>query len=225
VQNAPVASSILGTVTLPFFDAPVGVEIAVNLNGSYTVRLRAQNGLGELTKPGILTFRLDSLGFTVGDGRFVATMSGMLKPLLGGLDWPEFEVRELSIDSDGNVHLDGGWLTLRQQYALDFHGFTFEITRIGFGSENDGGRWVGFTGGLKLVDGLKAGASVKGLRVGWHPGGGAAISFDGVGVEFEVPGTLRFKGEVAYRQLNVNGEDVHRFDGAIKLELLSLGLE
>ena len=35
----------------------------------------------------------------------------------------------------------------------------------------------------------------------------------------------RFKGEVSYRQLEVNGEQVDRFDGAIKLELLTLGLE
>ncbi len=225
VQNALVASSILGTVTLPFFDTPLAVEIAVNLDGSFSVRLRGPNGLGELTKSGILSFRLDSLGFTLARNRFVATMSGMLKPLLGGLEWPEVDVRELTIDSDGNVHIDGGWIILREQVALDFHGFSFEMTRIGFGSESDGTRWVGFSGGLKLVDGLEAGASVKGLRVGWRPDGSGAISFDGVGVEFEVPGTLRFKGEVAYRELTVGGEQVHRFDGAIKLELLSLGLE
>jgi hypothetical protein len=225
VQNALTASSIKGTITLPFFDGPVPVEIAVNLNGSFTVLLSSPDGLFELKKPGIADVKLNSLGFSLENNLFTARLSGTLTPDVAGLEWPGFEVRELDIDSNGNVRIDGGWLTLREQYALDFHGFTLEITKLGFGSEDDGSRWVGFSGGLKLVDGIKAGASVKGLRVAWQPGGGASVSFEGVGVEFEIPGTLRFKGEIAYRHLDVNGEDVHRFDGAIKLELISLGLE
>jgi hypothetical protein len=226
VQNALTSSSIAGSVTLPFFDAPLGVEIAVSLNGAFTVKLSGPGGIAEMTRPGVLSFKVDSLGFGVTDNRFIATMSGTLTPLFGGLDWPGFEVRELSIDSDGAVHLDGGWIDLREQYALDFHGFTLEITRLGLGTNDDGSRWVGFSGGLKLVDGLKAGASVEGLRITWHPSSGdVAISFEGVGVEFEIPGTLRFKGAVSYRTLTVGTETIHRFDGPIKLELIALGLE
>ncbi len=225
VQNALVASSIRGTITLPFFDAPVPVEIAINLNGSFTVKLGGSNaGLFELTKPGLLKLELDSLGFELKDNLFTAKMSGKIQPLIGELDWPGFDVRELSIDSQGHVHIDGGWLNLRDQYSLSFYGFTMEITQLGLGNNEDGTRWVGFSGGLKLVDGLKAGASVKGLRITWGDVGTPSISLDGVGVEFEVPDVLRFKGEVAYRKLTQGANTVHRFDGALKLELLCIDL-
>ncbi|RKN70084.1 hypothetical protein [Paenibacillus ginsengarvi] len=224
VQSALVESEIAGSITLPFFDAPVPVTIAVTLNGAFTVRIGGTGAsLYELTKPGLLTMKLQSLGFELRDGLFVATMSGTLRPLVGGLDWPGFEVRELSIDSDGNVHVEGGWLDLRDQYSLSFYGFTLEITKLGLGNNDDGSRWIGFSGGIKLVDGLKAGASVEGLRITWGAGE-PSLTLEGVGVEFEVPGTLRFKGEVAYRKLMDGADEVHRFDGSIKLELLCLNM-
>ena len=43
-------------------------------------------------------------------------------------------------------------------------------------------------------------------------------------VEFEIEDVLRFKGAVAYRELEGADGPVHRFDGAIKLELLVLDL-
>ena len=160
------------------------------------------------------------------DGAFVALLSGKLEPLIAGLDWPSFEVRELAIDSKGNVRLDGGWLNLRKAYTLDFHGFQFEIMKLGMGKEDGGGNWVGFSGALKLVDGLKAGGSVKGLRITWYDDGSApAVSFEGIGVEMEIPNTLRFEGEVSYPKLKEGGKTIHRFDGEIELSLLALGLE
>lgn len=225
VQNALTASSIKGAITLPFFDAPVDVEIAINLNGGFAVKLGSANGLFTLSKPGLLNFEVESLGFELKDKVFTAMMSGKLQPLLGGLDWPGFEVRELSIDSEGHVHIDGGWINLREQYTLSFYGFTFEITQLGLGNNDDGTRWVGFSGGLKLIDGFKAGASVKGLRITWGDSVSPSISLEGVGVEFEVPDVLRFKGEVSYRKLTVGGNTVHRFDGMLKLELICINLE
>ena len=117
---------------------------------------------------------LDSIGFELKDGVFLAKLSGQITPLFGadqGLNWPGFKVEELSIDSKGHVHLQGGWLALREQYNLDFHGFHVGITKLGFGKTEDGGKWVGFSGELKLVDGFTAGASVEGLRVTWYEDG------------------------------------------------------
>ncbi|HEY0171734.1 MAG TPA: hypothetical protein VGB98_11985, partial [Pyrinomonadaceae bacterium] len=133
----------------------------------------------------------------------------------------------LSIDSKGHVRLQGGWLDLREQYELNFNGFKVSITKLGFGKTEDGGKWVGFSGGLKLVDGFTAGASVEGLRITWYDDGRepkTRISFNGIGVEFEVPGVLKFKGAVAYRELVVDNEEVRRFDGDITLELVALEL-
>ena len=98
--------------------------------------------------------------------------------------------------------------------------------KLGMGKEDGGGNWVGFSGALKLVDGLKAGGSVKGLRITWYDDGSApAVSFEGIGVEMEIPNTLRFEGEVSYRKLKEGGKTIHRFDGEIELSLLALGLE
>jgi len=224
-QNAFVEASLKGQMLLPFFDEPVSVELGLNLDGSFTVNLTdtGTDGLYMLTKPDLLEARLDSIGFEVAGGVFTAKVSGDLKPLFGGFDWPSFQVRELAIDSQGNVRLDGGWLDLPDQYSLDFHGFQIEITKLGFGKTDDGqGKWIGFSGGLKLVDGLSAGASVEGLRLTWYDDGDIRYSLDGVGVEFEVPDVLRFKGEVSYRELP---GDIHRFDGDITLDLIALDMQ
>lgn len=223
VQNAITGSEIRGTLKLPFFDEPVEVDISFNVDGSLAVRLSSASGLATLEKEGILRLELESLGFVVQEGVFTVRLSGTLKPLVGNLDWPGFAVKELSIDSDGNVHLDGGWLNLPDQYALTFYGFQFEITKLGLGSTDDGGKWVGFSGELKLVDGMRAGASVEGLRLTWFDDGRPpALTLNGVGVEFEVPGVLRFKGAVSYRELP---DGVRRFDGSIRLMLTTLNLE
>lgn len=227
-QNIPTAFAIKGEMLLPFFEHPVKVGIGIGANGNFTISLDSgtANGLFKLTKPDILEMELDSIGFELKDGVFMAKLSGVITPLFGGLNWPGFKVEELSIDSKGHVHLQGGWLALREQYNLDFHGFHVGITKIGFGKTEDGGKWVGFSGELKLVDGFTAGASVEGLRVTWYEDGrDPKISFNGIGVEFEIPDVLTFKGDVAYRELEVDGAAVRRFDGDITLNLISLGLE
>jgi hypothetical protein len=223
-QNAFVEASLTGQMLMPFFDEPVSVAVGLSLDGSFTVRLTdtGSDGLYTFTKPDLLEARLESIGFEVVDGVVAAKVSGALKPLFGGFDWPSFEVRELAIDAHGNVRLEGGWLDLRDQYSLDFHGFQIEITKLGFGKTDDGaGRFIGLSGGLKLVDGMSAGASVEGLRLTWYDDGDVSISLDGVGVEFDIPDVLRFKGAVSYRELP---GDVHRFDGDITLELITLDM-
>jgi hypothetical protein len=224
-QNSFQRAAFTGKLLLPFFDAPVDVEVGLGLDGSLTVGLTAPGGLTTLSTP-VLDIEVDGIGFEVDAGTFLAKISGKLTPTIAGLAWPTFDVRELSIDCEGNVRLEGGWLDLPRQYALDFHAFKVEITRIGFGNTDDGGRWVGFSGGLNLVEGLSAGASVEGLRVTWYNDDRApGITLEGVSVEFEVPGAVRFQGAVSYRQLTVGGEQVHRFDGDITLDLIAIGLE
>ncbi len=230
IQNAFTESSIAGTALLPFFDEPVDIEIGIDLDGGFAVRLADPDGLYTLTKENILSLQLEGLGFEVDDDVFTVKLSGEITPLFRkaqDLDWPSFTVEELSIDSEGNVRLQGGWLDLRDQYSFDFHSFQVEITKLGFGKTEDGGKWIGFSGGLKLLDGLTAGASVEGLRIIWYDDNvrDPRITFNGIGIEFEIPKVLRFKGAVSYRELEVDGCIVHRFDADINLELLVLALE
>jgi len=227
VQNSFTACAIHGSLTLPFFDAPVDVDLGINLDGSFAVRLASANGLISLTKPGVLELEVQSMGIDWGHDTLTVRLSGKIRPLVGGLDWPGFEVKELSIDSHGNVHIDGGWIDLRDGYALDFHGFKIEISKIGFGKTDDGGKWIGFSGGMRLVDGLSAGASVEGLKVNWYEDGRSPkVTLEGVGVDFEVPDVVSFKGHVSYREFtDSDGNAVKRFDGDIKLKLIALNLE
>lgn len=232
-QNCLTDVAIKGTVRLPFFDAPVSVDVGLDLHGKLTASLAVtqpagttyHGGLVTLTKPNLLSITIESIGFEVQRSLFAVTLSGQITPLVGtpGLTWPTFRVQELSIDSEGNVRLEGGWLDLREQYTLSLYGFQLEIAKIGFGSTDDGRRWIGFSGGLKLVDGLTAGASVEGLRILWDPATNAtALTLNGVGVEFEVPGAVYFKGAVAMAELPGGGV---RFDGDITLSLLAVGFE
>src|SRR3972149_5203564 len=144
-----------------------------------------------------------------------------------------FGINEFLIDSKGHVHLDGGWLNLPNQKAMNFYGFQMEITKFGFGKTEDGGKWIGLSGGIKLVEGLPAGASVEGLRIVWYDNGKPpSLTFNGVGVEFQVPGVLQFKGAIAYSGLlensipnSIEKEQIQRFDGSIKLKLTAINME
>ena len=226
VQNVPTQAEVEAEMMLPFFDELVEVRIGIGADGGLHVKLDSTTGDGlyELTKPGLLKMTLDSIGFELDHGVFTAKLSGKLTPLFGsdkGLKWPTFDVKDLSIDSKGHVGLPGGWLSLAQQKSLDFHGFKIEIAQIGFGHTDDGGKWIGFSGALKLVDGFHAGASVDGLRVSWYPDGrDPKVTLNGVGVELLIPDVLYFKGAVSYRELtDGDGNTIHRFDGDIRLLL------
>ena len=223
-QNCLVGAELVGELTVPFFDESLDVTVGFDLDGNFTVGVGSPNGIAALEKPDILSVSVDGITFGSEDGVWSVGVSGRLTPLLGGVDWPTFEVQELSIDSEGNVDLEGGWLDLPSQYSLDFHGFTFAITKLGFGKTDDGDRWVGFSGGIKLVEGLPAGASVEGLRVLWDDAGDTRVTLEGVGVELEIPNVLRFKGAVSYREQETDQGTVHRFDGEITLELTAIGL-
>lgn len=226
VQNVPTDASLKGTIDLPFFDHPVSVEISVGVDGGFSVALDADaapGGLYTLTKPGIIEIELDSIAFEVADGLFTTKLSGKLTPLFGnpGLKWPTFDIKDLTIDSKGNVKLPGGWLSLAQQKTFNFYGFKIEISQLGFGKNDDGSKWVGFSGGLKLVEGLQAGASVEGLRITWFEGdlANAKITLNGAGVKLKIPGVLELEGSVSYREMKIGNEDVKRFDGDIKLKI------
>ncbi|MDQ0078266.1 hypothetical protein [Arthrobacter oryzae] len=222
VQNTPVEFGIEARLTLPFFDQPVDVELALGLDGAFTIGLSAEGGLAEVELEDVLRLRLDGLKVGVEQGLATFSLSGAVTPLVEPVNWPTFTVKELSIDTAGHVKLAGGWLDLPDQVVLDFNGFALEVTRLGFGVTDDARHWVGFSGGLKLLEGMPAGASVDGLRISWDDAGDVGVSLDGVSVEFEVPDAVSFKGLVSYRDLPGGGQ---RFDGAIQLRLIALDLE
>ena len=227
-QNALVESTIEGQMLLPFFDKRVNVAVGFDLGGGLSVELAGApepgdaydetSGLLTLERPGVLRIDVHSLRFEVADGDFRTKLGGVITPLIGDVEWPTLQVTELAIDSHGNVAMDGGWLNLPEHPSFSFHGFRMEVTKLGFGNSADGGRWLGLSGGIKLVDEITAGASVDGLRLTWYPDGHTSVSFDGVGVELTIPKVLHFAGKVAYK-------DGRGFEGALQVQLIALDLE
>jgi hypothetical protein len=227
-QSIPVVAVISGELTLPFFDRVIGVDLGITLSGEITATFSAiqppdakvVNGLVTLVKPNLLELTVESIWLRLKEGLLTVGLSGQMKPLVAGADWPTFAVKELSIDSKGNVHLDGGWLNLREKYIVKFNGFQVEVSKLGFGNNEDGGKWIGFSGGVKLVAGMPAGASVEGLRITWYEKTGKIeTTLKGVRVEFEVPKTLKFEGEVSYDSPS------KQFRGAVKLDLIALKMQ
>lgn len=220
-HNVPVGGGITAVLTVPFLDERVAVEIGYTATGGMVVGLKSPAGdppgIYTLTLGQVLELKLDSLKITIDDGLMSVALSGTAKPLVAALKCPPIRIDNLTIDSKGRVNLPGGWLPLPQQYELKFHSFRIAITKFGFGRNDDGTKWIGLSGGIKLIDALPAGVSVDGLRIvtndDWSD---PRFTLTGVGVELDIKDVLYFKGAVAYRAQG------NRFDGAITLELRAL---
>lgn len=241
-QNSLIGSRIEGTLVLPFFDQPVSCEVQLTNDGDFTVGISTDqtlppgvptptstdDGLFVFTKQDILELKLKTIAFEKKGGVFSIQMGGAITPLFGRLSWPSFEVEALTIDSRGKVSIAGGWIDLPQKKTLDFHGFALEISKLGFGTEDDGTRWIGFSGGLKLCEGLPMSGAVEGLRVNWK-GSDVWLEFSGAEVAFEIPDAIEFKGRVAFiedpKDPDPSLPKTRGFKGGGKLKVIPTGLE
>ena len=226
VQNSLTAFRIDGALTLPFFDEPLDVTVGLGMDGGLIVGLAqdAADGLAELELGELGTITLSGLGFVEDASGAAVLLSGTLQlsVLSPALQWPTVELQGLRISAAGEVELPDGWLDLQTPVALDLYGFILEISRIGFGSTDDGLRWVGFSAGVRLVDFLPTGVSVEGLRVTWDPTGvrPPRVTLQGVGLQLTLPGVLTLQGDVAF----VDEEAERYFKGNADLALLPLGI-
>ncbi|WP_426513544.1 hypothetical protein ACPPVO_24830 [Dactylosporangium sp. McL0621] len=246
-QDVVTGAAVMGTLAVPFFDQLLTASLTVDADGGFAATVtgtpdspRAVDASGtplpvntpaiaELSIPGVANIRLDGLGLVRdGDGAGLL-VTGELDLVVGApaLDWPTIAVQDLRIAPDGHVHVPGGWIDLPQPIALDLYGFGMEITRIGFGTEDDGRRWVGVDGSVRLTELLPAGASARGLRVLWDPADPARapqLTLDGLAVGFTVAGVAELAGEVA---LVTDASGAKSFTGALRLGLdpLDIGID
>lgn len=216
-QNSLVGSALACELTVPFFDQPVNLDVSLSGDGTLLATLSASqqtavtydNGLIHFEKTGVFKVSLEGLSFEEKHGISKLSLSGQLTPTIPGIAWPTFEIRELSIDSNGRVYVDGGFSALPKSYSIDVHGAKLEITKFGLGTTDDGGRYIAMSGAVELVKGMPAGASVEGLRLVWYDDGRpTSLSFNGIGITFETP-ALSFDGHVSYTDA---GGD-HQFKG------------
>jgi hypothetical protein len=214
-QNKLTGMSLEGTLTLPFFDHPLDVKVGYDANGGLAIAVDSSDGLFTLTKPNFLKVVVESLEIDISGKRATVSICGEITPLYGGLPWPSFEVRSLSIDSEGHVKLDGGWIDLSAQKAMNFNAFTLQITKFGLGKLDGGGRWFGLSCKVNLIKGVEGKAEIDGLRLLLREGGGVGISLDGVGVEMKIAGAFELAGAVKFTDDGVD----KRFDGGVTLSL------
>jgi hypothetical protein len=225
---AITGTNIAGALTIPYFtnsdgtSQTIDIEVTVAAGGALSVTLAAQQSdPSAMTPDGLVSLQYDlpgdlpdgtaSIGLEVGTleiaeqaGVWTLTLTGSLTLDIAGIDWPEIELRGLSIDSAGHISLAGGWLDLPSQTAIDFYGFHVALQQVGFGSDGSG-RWIGFSGDVSLVEGVPLGGSVRGLQINLDTG---AVSLSGVSVDFAIPGVLTFSGEIDHLQLANPGDAV-----------------
>jgi hypothetical protein len=234
-QNALVGSQIEGDIFIPYLNKRVGLTLGLDGAGSLTATaalphsLPAETGvtpgsagyLIHLDVGNILSLDIASLRFNAPAGGVPRLgIAGRVAPGTGVLNFPPIEMTGLWIDARGRIQTEGDGVRLPSKYTLNFHGFQLEISKLGFGNTEDGGKWIGFTGGVRLVAGMPAGASVEGLRITWYEDGRPIqITLNGVRVDFEVPNAFKFSGAVSYDSAR------KQFHGAIKLDLIALKMQ
>lgn len=230
-RNVLTRGTILAEMFLPYLDKRIGLELSLSANGDFGVALAGPQttnpdtgvsmtgALMTVEKAGVMRLKLISLGFVRSGDDAMLVLSGSVRPLFPGMEWPEMGVKQMALHVDGRFDLGGGWIELPQQKGAKLKGFPLEVRKIGFGTE-DGKRWVGFSGGLKLVDGLPIGGSVEGLKLRWDPNDPAQFDIELKGVELalNIPDVLKLKGKVAF----FDEQGKQWFQGSAKVDLIAL---
>ena len=227
LQSLPTTSVLKGYVYLPF--AEKWTEVNLSLGGPDGTLMLELQGLGNEALVDLenewFEIKADSIEYFVRDGVHYAAINGTVRPKIEGFDWPEFRVERLLVSSEGDVEIDGGWIELPESITLDFYGFRLDVSKVGFGTEEEGSRqWFGLSGNITLVEGLPVSSSVEGLKFSWNKAGDPDLrtTLEGVGVRLEIPDTLRIEGAVSYKE--VPPEDGHALSGHIFKGYVSVDL-
>lgn len=176
----------------------------------------------------VLRLSISALRVEKHDEVWAFYLSGDLKLLLDGAEWPDAAFDEIGFDSTGKLLMpDGGGIVFASPLAVDWHFARLTVSKFLLGSDPDDGEMLRLklSACIELIDGVPAGASVEGLTVRWKPGSGddPAVSFDGIGIEFGVPGSFQASLSVAYTE--TAGSVEFRGQGSLELPALDASLE
>ena len=232
-ESRLVSGEVAATLqNLDFFETDVAVDLQLSAGGLKVALAAApnrqtdpnasvSNGLVTLRKPGLIEMTLTAAELRIGSGGGALRLSGTITPLFGlpgGSALPGFGVEALTIASTGEVSLEGGWINLPDALRVQLGPFGLELTRVGLGTEPNGERWISFSGGLSLAEGIPISAAVDGLKIRWDSTGVKGVELSGIKLVLTIEGVLHLEGEVRY---NADGQ---RFDGAATLHLIALNL-
>lgn len=168
---------------------------------------------------------IDSIAYKMDNNIHYAIINGGVQLKIEPLDLPLLKVDKLSVGSDGSIDIEGGWAEFPETVPIDFGGFKVELKELGMGTEGEGEeirQWFGFSGGIKLLQGLKGGASVEGLKVSWYRDKSEKdiqVSLKGIEVGLEIPDTLKIHGKISF------DEETGLFRGMVDMDFQSLDFE
>jgi hypothetical protein len=180
-----------------------------------------------VTIQGVMRLGVKALRLTQEPDEWVMFLSGVLTPLIeGGEDWPSLMFDEIGIGSSSGFLLpEGAGIATTAPLVAKWHFVTLTITAFRLARPRGSPRALelSLTGAVKLLDGLPAGVSVEGLVVTWHRDtGDIDVRFDGLGVEFGLPGGFRAGIELAFSAAPAPHFKGHGF---LDLESLDLRLD
>ena len=211
LQSLPTASRIAGYMFMPFADKWLRLEASIGgPDGEFMMELGGAGDAGlidldnEMFQIIVNTIRYELRKNELDESVHYAIINGSLQPKIGDFDWPTLEVERMSVSSEGDIDIEGGWINVPETFSLDFHGFRIDIDQVGMGNEEEGARqWFGFSGGITLVEGIPLSASVQGLKFSWNTSGDTdlRVSLEGIAVHLEIPDTLILDGSVRFQEL------------------------
>jgi hypothetical protein len=202
-RNAITQSDIAGTLTVAGFkdaaglDAKIAIKAHIAEDGDFKVTATEPNGV-LLKIPGILQFRVYSLGFGREDHRFFLDTSGTLTltfaiPGLSMNPPLAVELKQLIIWEDGRFELKGGHIILPKALTLKVGPVKLSVTAIGMGSYEKGGhayKFISLDGGVNVNPGGVS-ARCRGCKIYWRTDGppfDIHVSIDGIAIDYIFPG-------------------------------------
>lgn len=242
-QSSLIKGGLMGTIIrFPFFEKPVDINLALDTKGNFKIALAANSaqrgaGAGALvtwTIDEVLDLKLQSISFEHRDHIFYTRIDGTLIPkfsdgVSASGDEGEIGIKGLTITSEGDVSLEGGWITLPKKRYIDFNAFKVELSEVGFGTASTTGtgqKWFGFSGGIELSEGL-ATAKVKQIKFLWprkDGDDGLDVEVSGIEIGYSNPGVVTFKGSVEWFKDPAPGGK-KGFAGKVDVNLESLTIQ
>jgi hypothetical protein len=223
VDNIPLDFEVQGRLLVPWFEEIIETRGALSAEGRLSLSLSAADSAGlTLRKDELVTLELLALAVErVADGTTTLQLSGRLQPELlasEGMRWPELEVRDLRISSEGALGIGEAWLDLKDLATLDLWGFKLELAKLGIGTDDPRQRmWLDLAGSLRLMDQLPVGLGIEGFKLSWPQDVSALaqaypdpldfalalsrdleVSFAGVELFYGVPKAVEFTGLIRF---------------------------
>lgn len=202
-RNAITRSEIAGKLTIAGFknaagqDAQIAIKAHIAEDGDFKVTASEPAGV-LLRIPGVLDFKVYSLGFGREDDRFFVDTSGTLTLTFAipglSLNPPlAIDLKQLTIWEDGRFELKGGSIVLPKALTVKIGPVKLSVTAIGMGSHEKGGhdyKFISLDGGLNVNPG-GVDARCSGLKIYWRTDGppfDVHVRIDGIAIAYTFPG-------------------------------------